>query len=259
MGIEHEKFERLAVLMKGCESVLVAFSGGVDSTFLLKVAHQVLGDRAVAATAVSASLSSREREEAEDLARLIGARHILIQTREIEREGYRKNGSDRCYHCKSELYDELIPLAEREGLKVIAYGEITDDHADWRPGRQAAREREVRAPLAEVGLSKIEIRRLSRELGLPTWDKPAFACLSSRIPFGTEVTVDRLQQVERAEEVLATLGFRQYRVRHHGEIARVELDPGDLNRAVEVRQAIVSGIQKAGFKHVALDLEGYLK
>ncbi len=240
-------------------SVLVAYSGGVDSTFLLRVARDVLGDRAVAVTALSESYPASELEESKAIAALIGARQVLVETRELDRAGYRENSPERCYFCKTELFEKLAPIADREGCAVVAYGEIADDRADHRPGARAARERRVRAPLAEVGLSKLEIRRHSKELGLPTWDKPSMACLSSRIPYGTEVTPERLRMVERAEEVLRGLGLRQYRVRHHDTVARLEVDPRDFDELVRspVRDLVVSRLREIGYRYVTLDLQGY--
>jgi uncharacterized protein len=240
-------------------SVLVAYSGGVDSTFLLKVAHDVLGDRAVAVTALSASFAQAEAEDARRHATGIGARQILIETRELEQPGYRENSPERCFFCKDELFTRLAPLADREGLKVVVYGEIADDRADHRPGGRAARDHRVRAPLAEAGLTKLEIRRLSRELGLATWDKPSMACLSSRIPYGSEVTPEKLARVEKAEEVLRGLGLRQFRVRHHDTVARIEVDPRDFDELMRspLRELVLERIKAAGYSYVALDLQGY--
>ncbi len=253
------KLETLKGLLAGMESVLVAYSGGVDSAFLLKVARDVLGDRAVAATALSGSYASRELEEGRRLAAALGARQLFVETREMDRPGYVGNSPDRCYHCKDELFAFLKPLAEREGLKVLVYGEIADDRSDHRPGARAALEHGVRAPLAEAGLGKLEIRRLSRELGLPTWDKPSMACLSSRIPYGSEVTSEKLRQVEAAEEVLRGLGLRQVRVRHHGELARIEVDPADFEELVRspIRELLHEQLKSLGYTYVTLDLKGY--
>ena len=240
-------------------SVLVAYSGGVDSTFLLKVAHDVLGDRAVAVTALSESFAQAEADESKRYAGEIGARQILIETKELEQFGYRENSSERCFFCKDELFTKLAPLATREGLKVVVYGEIADDRSDHRPGARAAKEHQVRAPLADAGLTKLEIRRLSREMGLATWDKPSMACLSSRIPYGSEVTPEKLAMVEKAEEVLRDLGLRQYRVRHHDTVARIEVDPRDLEELVRspLRELLIDRIKAAGYKYVTLDLQGY--
>lgn len=254
-----EKLDALRASLGDLRSVLVAYSGGVDSTFLLKVAHDVLGDRAVAVTALSASFARAELEESKAHAALIGARQIFVDTRELDVEGYRENGPERCFFCKDELFTKLEPLAAREGLEVVVYGEIADDRADHRPGARAAREHKVRAPLAEAGLTKLEIRRLSRELGLPTWDKPSMACLSSRVPYGTDVTPEVLARIEKAEEILRGLGLRQYRVRHHGDVARVEVDPRDFEELLRspLREKVVEGIQAAGYRYVSLDLQGY--
>lgn len=254
-----EKLDVLKGILRGLESVLVAFSGGVDSAFLLKVARDVLGDRAVAVTALSESYPAAEFEDSKRLAAAMGARQIVIETKELETPGYRANAPDRCYFCKDELFAKLAPVAEREGLAAVVYGEIADDRADHRPGARAAKERRVRAPLAEAGLTKLEIRRLSREMGLPTWDKPSMACLSSRIPYGSEVSAEKLAVIERAEDVLRGLGLRQFRVRHHDAIARLEVDPADFAELVRspVRELVVARLQELGFKYVALDLQGY--
>ena len=240
-------------------SVLVAYSGGVDSTFLLKVARDVLGDRAVAVTALSESYAQAELEDSKRFAAEMGARQILIETRELEEAGYRANSPERCFFCKDELFTKLAPIAEREGCRYVVYGEIADDRSDHRPGARAAKSHNVRAPLADAGLTKLEIRRFSRELGLATWDKPSMACLSSRIPYGSEVTPEKLRQVEQAEEVLRGLGLRQYRVRHHDTVARIEIDPRDFEELMRspLREVVIERVKAAGFRYVTLDLQGY--
>lgn len=253
------KLDVLRASLASMESVLVAYSGGVDSAFLLKVAHDVLRERAVAVTALSESYPRAELDEGKRVADLIGARQIFVETRELDVEGYRENTPERCFFCKDELFAKLEPVAAREGLRVVVYGEIADDRDDHRPGARAAKERGVRAPLAEAGFGKLEIRRLSRELGLPTWDKPSMACLSSRVPYGTNVDPETLRKIEAAEDVLRALGLRQYRVRHHGEVARVEVDPRDIEELARspLRETLVERIKAAGYRYVALDLQGY--
>lgn len=254
-----DKLARARAIVAGLESVLVAFSGGVDSTFLLWLCRDVLGDRCLAATAVSPSLAAAELAEAQRLAAQIGVRHLLVQTQELNNAAYRANAPSRCYYCKSELFTHLFPLAAREGLRHVVYGAIEDDRGDFRPGAAAAREWGAHAPLQEANLTKAEIRALSRAAGLPTWSKPAMACLSSRIPYGQEVTPEKLAQVEAAEGALRCRGFWQVRVRHHGDVARIELPAEDLARffAEDHAAAVAAEIRACGFAFVAVDLEGY--
>jgi pyridinium-3,5-biscarboxylic acid mononucleotide sulfurtransferase len=252
-----DKLNRLNGLLKDMESVVVAYSGGVDSAFLLKVATGCLAERAVGVTAVSASLPSYEREEAETLARSIGARHILIDSHETEDRNYLENSPNRCYFCKSDVYTRLIDYAEQNGFHFVVDGTNLDDVGDHRPGRQAARERGVRSPLQEAGFTKEDIRSAARELGLPNWDKPSAACLSSRIPYGSTITLEALSQVAQAELLLRKLGFRQLRVRHHDTLARIELEPQDFAGALERHEEIVAGLKKLGYTYVTLDLAGF--
>jgi uncharacterized protein len=253
------KLARLRGIFGEMGSTLVTFSGGVDSTFVLQVAHEVLGPRAVALTAVSPSLPARERIDAEALAKAIDAEHLLVESDEIHDPRYAANPSNRCYYCKSELYSIAEGIRRERGLAFIVNGTNTDDLGDLRPGLEAAKESGVRSPLVEVGISKADVRRIGREIGLPNWDKPAAACLSSRLPYGTEVTVERLTKVGRLEESLRGLGFRQVRVRYHGDVARIEIAREELDRALlpEMRRAIVLAGKAAGFTYVTLDLEGY--
>ena len=239
--------------------VLVAFSGGVDSSYLAWAAHRTLGEAALAVTAVSPSYPSAHRRVAEQVVRDFGIPHRFVDTHEMDSAAYRANRPDRCYHCKSELFDVLGALRDEFGFDAVAYGINTDDTGDFRPGHRAAAEHGVLSPFLDVALSKAEIRALSRAAGLPTADLPASACLSSRLPYGTEVTTERLAQVEEGEARLRALGFRQLRVRHHGELARVEIDRAELNRALDpaMARAIVAALKPLGFRFVSLDLEGY--
>ena len=239
--------------------VVVAYSGGVDSTFLAKVAHDVLGDDAVVVTAVSPSLAAAERADAERFAAAIGVRHEFIVTRELDDPAYRQNDRFRCYHCKAELIERLHDYAARQGIPHMIYGPVVDDLGDFRPGMEASRSKGARAPLIEAGLRKAEVRRLSRAMGLESSDKPALACLSSRIAYGLEVTPERLQQVEQGEALLRAEGFGELRVRHHHDLARIEVPVADLPRLVAdaaARQRIVAGIRALGFAFVTLDLQG---
>jgi uncharacterized protein len=254
-----EKLAKLRAVIGSYESALVCFSGGVDSTFLLKVAHDVLGDRCTALTAVSITMAASERNDATELARALGVRHEVVESHELERPGFSANPVDRCYMCKAELLEIARPAAERLGMREVLLGTNVDDLGDHRPGLQAANERGGRHPMVEAGLMKAEIRALSQELGLATWDKPQLACLSSRFPYGTEITPERLRQVDQFEDGLRALGFRQLRVRYHGEIARLELDVAAMTRVLEpgIREEIVSLGRRLGFTFVALDLAGF--
>ena len=237
-------------------SVVVAYSGGVDSAYLAYVANQALGASALAVTADSPSYPERHRQMAAQIAEQFGLRHQVIHTHELDRPEYRANPANRCYFCKHELYTHLSRIAA-DRHAVVVDGNNADDRGDYRPGRQAAREFGVCSPLDEVGLGKDEIRQLSREAGLPTWDEPASACLSSRIPYGTAVTVEALDQVGAAEAFLRALGFRQLRVRHHNDVARIEVEPDEIARVVELRERIVTRFNNLGYRYVALDLAGF--
>lgn len=253
------KEQRLHGLLSDLGSVIVAFSGGADSAYLAHAAHQVLGPRALAVTAESASYPDAHRQLALRVAREFAIPHEMIRTEELQRPDYRANPVNRCYFCKDELYSHLTTLAQERGFAAVVDGSNADDRRDYRPGRQAAREHGVRSPLDEADLSKEEIRRLSRAAGLPTWDVPASACLSSRIPYGSEVTEEKLRLIEAAEHVLREIGFRVFRVRHHDTLARLEIARDEMGRALEpaVAERLNRELRALGYHHVTLDLQGY--
>jgi uncharacterized protein len=253
------KQEKLFGDLRRLDSVLVAFSGGADSAYLAWASHQALGERALAITALSASFSRHDREQAEAFIAATGLRHEFIATHELENPLYVANNADRCYHCKDELFDQLDALALARRVAAIAYGINADDTRDFRPGHRAAHEHHVLAPLLDAELYKAEIRFLSQRAGLATWNRPASACLSSRVPYGTAVTPELLEKIDRAEAVLRGLEFRQFRVRAHGELARMEIAPEELARGFEpnVSRKIAEGVKGAGFSFVTVDLEGY--
>src|SRR6195256_170045 len=251
------KLESARDIVRGLSSVLVAYSGGVDSSLLLKVALDELGERAVAVLASSPAYPESEQKEARTLAMQLGARLVEVTTGEVELDAYRRNNPDRCFHCKEELFETLEPVRRDLGLGHIAYGATADDAGDHRPGHGSAVRRGIRFPLLEAGMGKPEIRAAARTLGLPHWNKPSFACLSSRIPHGTEVTVEALRQIEAAEAAIKALGFTQVRVRHHGDVARIEVEPAEIPRLVEERYRVANLVREAGYKFVSVDLEGY--
>ncbi|HWQ79731.1 MAG TPA: ATP-dependent sacrificial sulfur transferase LarE [Anaerovoracaceae bacterium] len=255
----HEKYEALKEYIKSLGSVAVAFSSGVDSTLLLKVAHDVLGDKAIAVTARSCSFPERELKEAAAFAQANGIVHIVVDSEELEIEGFCENPVNRCYLCKHELFSKMKEIAGKEGLQEVVEGSNMDDLGDYRPGLEAVRELGVKSPLRYAQLSKDEIRELSKELGLPTWEKQSFACLSSRFPYGESITVEKLKMVDQAEQLLLDLGFRQVRVRHHDPLARIEISEDQFSKIMkkEIRDQIFNRFREIGFTYVALDLAGY--
>ena len=254
-----EKQQLLFARLERLSSLIVALSGGADSAYLSWAAHSVMRERALSVTALSPSYSLHDRSIVEGFVRQLGLRHEFVETHEFEDVRYRVNAPDRCYFCKDELFNVLDTLAQDRGFAAVAYGINADDTSDFRPGHRAAKEHRVLAPLLDAALHKSEIRELSRRAGLPTWDRPASACLSSRVPYGTEVTPERLALVERGEAALRALGFRQFRVRLHDKLARVEIAPEEMSLALssEMAASIAAGLKAAGFSYVALDLQGY--
>lgn len=253
------KYARLQAILAEMESAAVAFSGGVDSALLLRVAHDVLGDRCIAVVAVSESYTPEEADAARDLAAQIGVECHFVETAELADENYASNPANRCYFCKRELFARMATIAEQKGVQWLLYGANHDDRGDFRPGTTAAREAKARAPLMEAELTKPEIRELSRRLGLPTWNRPASACLASRVPYGTRITAQVLNQVAAAERVLRQLGFAQLRVRHHGDVARIEVPREEFPRVLDADTSarIVEGLKAAGYSYVTLDLQGF--
>lgn len=252
-----KKFDRLCAIMHECGSVLVAYSGGVDSALVMAIAHRVLGEKALACIGISPSYPVREMRDAVKLAEELGVPYRLVNTEEYLDPNYAANPNNRCYFCKSELHNQLKSILVNEGWGTVLDGNNASDVGDYRPGMQAARERGVRSPLLEANVSKAEVRELAQYLGLPVWDKPAMACLSSRVPHGTPITPELLRQIEAAEDVLVALGFRQFRVRHHNELARLELPAEAFAQAIEQHMTIVNGIKAAGYRFVTLDLAGF--
>ncbi|ACM60302.1 uncharacterized protein B0S90_1495 [Caldicellulosiruptor bescii] len=255
-----EKYEKLKNYIKSLGSLAIAYSGGVDSTFLVKVAYDVLGDRVIAVTATSSTYPKRELNDAITFIKQVGAKHIVIESEELEIEGFNKNPVDRCYYCKKELFEKIWKVAKAHGIEYVADGSNFDDLNDFRPGMKAACELNVVSPLKVAGLTKEDIRKLSKELELPTWDKPAFACLSSRIPYGERITKEKLSMIEKAEEYLLGLGFKQVRVRYHQDkLARIEIGKDEMEKFLNIKliESVRNKFKELGFLYITLDLEGY--
>jgi len=254
-----EKLMNLKEILGSMDSVVVGFSGGVDSTFLLKIAKDVLKDKVIAVTASSSTFPKREMNEAISFAKQNNIKHMIVKSEELDIEGFSKNPKDRCFYCKKELFSKFIDIAKENGYKYVLDGSNTDDTKDYRPGMRASKELGIRSPLLEANMSKEDIRMLSKKMNLPTWDKPSFACLSSRVPYGEEITKQKLNMIEDSEEFLLKLGFKQVRVRHHGDIARIEVAPKEREKLfnIEVMDKISDRLKEIGFKYVTLDLDGY--
>ena len=251
------KLDQLKTNLKKMGSVAIGFSGGVDSTFLLSVAHEVLGENVIAVTGVSSTFSQKENEEAECFTSNIGIKHVFVDSEEIENDDFSKNSKNRCYFCKKELFSKIKQAAEENNISFVLEGSNADDVTDYRPGFKAIKELNVVSPLRDAGLTKEEIRNFSKDMGLPTWDKPAFACLASRFPYGISITKERLKIVEKAEEFIRSLGVKQFRVRYHNEIARIEVSKNDFQLILIHSDEIVREFKKLGFKYITLDIEGY--
>lgn len=256
MDVQQKKRE-LYDILSTMDEVIVAFSAGIDSTFVLACAHEVLGDKVLAVTAASETFPERELQEAVELAKQLGVRHEIIEIKEMENPNFVANNPDRCYHCKAGLYSRLTDLAKERGIRYVLDGANMDDLGDYRPGRQAAKDYSIRSILQEAEFFKEELREVAREMGLPNWNKPSFACLSSRIPYGNLITLEKVGQLDRGEDKLRRLGFKQIRVRHHDNIARVEVLRDELDRAVEYADEITEILKAEGFTYVTLDLQGY--
>ena len=252
-----KKLDHLREILTATRGCAIAFSGGVDSTLLLVVAHEVLGERALAVIADSSTYPRREHALALDFVRDHNIPYVVVNSEELDIEGFSENPLDRCYWCKTELFEEILKVARERGFSTVADGTNHSDTGDYRPGLRALKELSIRSPLLEAGLEKEDVRALSKEMGLPTWDRPAMACLSSRFPYGAAITEPALSQVERAEEHLMDMGYRQVRVRHHGEMARIEVSPAEVSRLVADAESIVGALKDIGFSYVTMDLQGY--